>query len=86
MHPKRAMRRYAIKAHLRFGERVLDFLRALEAVPALKHVIGRLRARCAGLFGVIEELREVLGAVLRPFDAGMETFFGHNVGLEVNWV
>src|SRR5439155_24674061 len=71
--PKSTMCGNAVKLHFGFGKRVLDFLRALEARFALEHVIGGLCSGRAGPFGVLEELREAFGAMLRPFNAGMKT-------------
>ena len=69
----------AVQAQFGFGEGVLDLLGGLEAFVGLEHEVGGLGAGGAGLLGVVEELRETLGAVLRAFDAGMETIFGHSV-------
>ena len=72
------MRRNAVEIQLGLGERVGDFLRGLEtALAVLQHEVRRLRARCAGLFGVVEKLSEGFCAVLCAFDAGMETRLSH---------
>src|SRR6266851_5590772 len=84
MHPKRAMGRNAVEAHFGFGKNLFDLPCALESFVGLEHVVGGLRAGGAGFLGVIEELGEVLGAVLRPFDAGMKTSFGHRIFAQLN--
>jgi hypothetical protein len=59
MNPERTMRGDAVETELGLGERVLDLLRGLEAAfVVLQHEIRRLRAGGAGLFGVVEKLRE----------------------------
>ncbi len=79
MDPEGAVSGDAVEAQLGFGEGILDLLGGLEAFLGLEHEVGGLRAGGAGLLGVIQELRETLGAVLGAFDTGMEAIFGHNV-------
>ena len=64
---------------LAFAKVSLISLADLKPLLGLEHEVGGLRAGGAGLLGVIQELRETLGAVLGAFDTGMETIFGHNV-------
>ena len=77
MDPKRAMSRDAIQFEFGFLKGIFDFFCALKAFLRLEHIIGRLRAGCAGFFRVIEELVETLGAMLSAFDAGMKDSLGH---------
>ena len=77
--PERAVRGDAVEAELGFGKGSLDLLGGFEALIALDHEVGGLRAGGAGLLGVIQELRETFGAVLGTFDTGMETIFGHSI-------
>ena len=55
--PEGAVRGNAVETELGFGEGVLDLLGGFEALVALEHEVGRLRAGGAGLLGVIQELR-----------------------------
>src|SRR5262245_44380615 len=76
------MRRYTVQAHLCLCKSLFDFLRALKSFIGLKHVIGWLRSGGAGRLRVLEELCERFGAMLRAFDAGMKTIFGHSRGIQ----
>src|SRR5262249_25972540 len=83
MDPKRAMGRYPIEFHFGFVKGLLDLFGAFEAFLSLDHVIGRLRAVRAGLFGVGEKVRQVFTAMLRPFDTRMKAGLSHRFARRV---
>ena len=71
------MGRDAVQDYFGLGKSLLDLLGGLKSFVRLEHVIGRLSAGSAGFSSVIEELGEILGAVLRAFDAGMKDSLSH---------
>jgi hypothetical protein len=68
----------SVQLHFGFDESVLNLFGSLKTFVRLQHVIGWLCPSCAGLFGIVEKLSERFAAVLRAFDAGMKTIFGHS--------
>lgn len=79
MHPKRAMGRVAVECHATGDEGLFDFGGFFELGATLQHIVGRLRARNPGGFGVIQKDVKTLGAVLGSFDAGMKTSLSHKI-------
>jgi hypothetical protein len=71
------VRRYTVQSEFGFGKNALNVFGAQEALFALQHKVRGLGASSAGLLGILNELGEAFGAVLRPFDAGMEAVLGH---------
>ena len=69
----------AIKGEAGFVKGIPDLFCGFKESAALEHVITRLRARRAGLFGIRQEVGERLPAVLRAFDGCVETRCGHDV-------
>ena len=57
MDPEGAVGGNAVETELGFGEGILDLPGGFEAFLGLEHEVGGLRAGCAGLFGVVQELR-----------------------------